>query len=285
MLTLLTLNQDVLFEKMDFEDYEAVIGSKVAGTWNIHNALSSANLDFFIALSSAAGIVGNRGQAAYAAANTFLDAFCRYRQRLGLHASSIDLTAVNDVGYLADSGAERQDEVLKNLGGESMNEAEVLALISAAVTDSKSDKNGRIFSGHCLTGLHLGEDPERLPYYAADAKFNNLREAMLSLHGSAGVTSGAQVSISTALSRVKSPEEAVEIITGGLTGKLSSILMIPTDELDAGTPITKYGLDSLNAIELRNWITKELGVNLQVLQLLTSGSLANLASTIMTKRG
>lgn len=274
---------------MTYEDYEAVIGSKVAGTWNIHNALSSTPLDFFIALSSAAGIVGNRGQAAYAAANTFLDAFCRYRQKLGLHASSIDLTAVNDVGYLADSGAERQDEVLKNLGGESMNEAEVLALIGAAVMDSSAtdnDKNGGgIFPGHCLTGLHLGEDPQKLPYYAADAKFNHLREAMLALHGSSGAVSGAQVSISTALSRVKTPEEAVEIITVGLTGKLSSILMIPTDELDASTPITKYGLDSLNAIELRNWITKDLGVNLQVLQLLTSGSLANLASTIMTKRG
>lgn len=276
---------------MIFEDYEAVIGSKVAGTRNIHNALSSTPLDFFIALSSAAGIVGNRGQAAYAAANTFLDAFCRYRQKLGMPASSIDLTAVNDVGYLADSGADRQDEVLKNLGGESMNEDEVLALIGAAVMDSSrsdnnNDKNGEgIFPGHCLTGLHLGEDPQKLPYYAADAKFNHLREAMLALHGSSGAVSGAQVSISTALSRVKTPEEAVEIITVGLTGKLSSILMIPTDELDASTPITKYGLDSLNAIELRNWITKDLGVNLQVLQLLTSGSLANLASTILTKRG
>lgn len=280
---------------MAFEDYEAVIGSKVAGTWNIHNTLLSTGppLDFFIALSSAAGVVGNRGQAAYAAANTFLDAFCRYRQKLGLAASSIDLTAVNDVGYLADSGAERQDEVLKNLGGESMNEAEVLALIGAAVmgssTQSDDDddekKKDVIFPGHCLTGLHLGQDPEKLPYYAADAKFNHLREAMLALHGSSGTVSGAQVSISTALSRVKTPEEAVDIITAGLTGKLSSILMIPTDELDASTPITKYGLDSLNAIELRNWITKDMGVNLQVLQLLTSGSLTNLASTILTKRG
>lgn len=281
--------QDVLFEKMTFTDYEAVIESKVAGTWNIHNALASfPPLDFFIALSSAAGIVGNRGQAAYAAANTFLDAFCRHRQRLGLAASSIDLTAVADVGYLADSGADRQDEVLKNLGGESMNEAEVLALIGAAVMACQSGSNGNnadIFPGHCLTGLHLGEDPEKLPYYAADAKFSHLREALVALHGSSGAVSGAQVSISTSLSRVKTPEEAVEIIIAGLTGKLGSILMIPTDELEPGTPITKYGLDSLNAIELRNWITKELGVNLQVLQLLTSGSLANLAATIFSKRG
>ncbi|KAF3760395.1 hypothetical protein M406DRAFT_109461 [Cryphonectria parasitica EP155] len=285
--------RDVLFEKMAFEDYQAVIGSKVAGTWNIHNALLTSNppLDFFIALSSAAGIVGNRGQAAYAAANTFLDAFCRYRQQhLGLRAASIDLTAVQDVGYLADTGADRQDEVLKNLGGESMNEAEVLALIAAAVVGnpgSDSNEEKGIFPGHCLTGLRLGDDPQRLPYYAQDAKFNHLREAVLSLHGAAGgaASSGAQVSIATSLSRAKSPEEAIEIITTGLTGKLSSILMVPTEELDAETPITKYGLDSLNAIELRNWITKELGVNLQVLQLLTSGSLTNLAGIIFTKRG
>ncbi|ROV97002.1 hypothetical protein VSDG_04049 [Cytospora chrysosperma] len=162
--------RDVLFEKMTFEEYQAVIRSKTAGTWNIHNALlsSSTSLDFFIMLSSAAGIVGNRGQAAYAAANTFLDGFARYRQRLGLPAAAIDLTAVQDVGYLADSGANRQDEVLKNLGGESMGEAEVIALIAAAIRDPD------IFPDHCLTGLKLGDDPERLPYYAADAKFEHL---------------------------------------------------------------------------------------------------------------
>lgn len=264
---------------MSFSDYTAVISSKVAGTVNIHNALRTAPLDFFIALSSAAGIVGNRGQAAYAAANTFLDAFMRHRETvLGLPGTVIDLTAVADVGYLADTGAGRQEEVLKNLGGESMNEAEVLALVGAAVS-------GSMGHNHCMTGLHLGEDPAKMPYYAADAKFAHLRQAVLALHGGGSTAaSGAQVSIGAALSHAKTEEEAVEITVAGLAGKLSSILMIPADEVDAGTAITKYGLDSLNAIELRNWITKELGVNLQVLQLLTSGSLASLAGTILGKR-
>lgn len=160
---------------MHFNNFQAVVSSKVAGTWNIHNALQASRtpLDFFIALSSAAGIVGNRGQAAYAAANTFLDAFSRHRHRLGLPAASIALTAVADVGYLADSGAARQHEVLKNLGGESINEAEVLALLGAAVT--ANNKTGGVgFPGHCLTGLHLGDDVLKLPYYATDAKFTHL---------------------------------------------------------------------------------------------------------------
>lgn len=265
---------------MTFDEYQTVIRSKTSGTWNIHNALlsSSTNLDFFIMLSSAAGIVGNRGQAAYAAANTFLDGFARYRQRLGLPATAIDLTAVEDVGYLADSGSGRQDEVLKNLGGESMCEAEVIALVAAAI------RSPSIFPDHCLTGLKLGNDPERLPYFAADGKFEHLRNAVLS-EATGGAVPATHVSIDASLSAAKTEEERTDIVIMGLAGKLAAILMISSEDIDVGTAITKYGLDSLNAIELRNWITKELGVNLQVLQLLTSGSLTNLAAVILKKRG
>ena len=105
---------------------------------------------------------------------------------------------------------------------------------------------------------------------------------MLATSSTAGAA--AQLAIGVSVSRAKTPEEAVEILTVGLAGKLGAILMVPADELDPETPITKYGLDSLNAIELRNWITKELGASLQVLELLTSGSLTNLATTILKKR-
>ncbi|KAK3361806.1 polyketide synthase, partial [Lasiosphaeria ovina] len=75
--------RDVLLESMKHEDYEQVIRPKVSDTWNVHNALenSGVKLDYFVVLSSAAGILGSRGQGAYAAANTFLDAFVQYRVR------------------------------------------------------------------------------------------------------------------------------------------------------------------------------------------------------------
>ncbi|KAH8891529.1 polyketide synthase [Thozetella sp. PMI_491] len=274
--------RDILFEKMTFEDYQDVICSKVAGAWNVHDALLQFNvqLDFFIAISSVAGIIGNRGQAAYAAANTFLDAFAQYRMRLGLPTAAIDLTAVADVGYLADN-AERQEEVLKSLSAETINEAEVLALIQAAIQGSMR----QACNNHCLTGLKLGGEgvtADQLPYYATDARFTQLRDAALAMSSTQG--SSAQVSIGAALANAKSPDEAVEIVTGGVANKLGAILMVAVEDLDPQTPITKYGLDSLNAIELRNWITKELGANLQVLELLTSGSLTNLSSIILKKR-
>src|SRR3954462_7055893 len=117
---------------MAFPQWTSVTTAKVHGAWNFHNALltSSIHLDFFILISSAAGAVGNRGQAAYAAANCFLNAFTQYRKHLGLPASSIDLTAVSDVGYLAEN-KEKQAQVAETLGGETIAEAEVLALLGA----------------------------------------------------------------------------------------------------------------------------------------------------------
>lgn len=261
---------------MNFEDWQAVVQSKVAGAWNIHNSLNGNDLDFFITLSSAAGLVGNRGQAAYAAANTFLNGFVQYRARQGLPATTIDLTAIQGVGYLADN-AERNAEVLTNLGGETLDESEVLALLAAAISGVMKQS----CDNHCLTGLKFSTESP-LPFYASDAKFTYLRQAVeAALQGTAG--NKVAVSVGQAVKQAQTKDEALHVITEGLVDKLSSVLMIPSDDMDVSREITAYGLDSLNAIELRNWITKELQANLQVLELLTSGSLTNLSEVVLKK--
>ena len=53
--------------------------------------------------------------------------------------------------------------------------------------------------------------------------------------------------------------------------------------MDPATPVTALGLDSLVAIEVRNWIVRECDANLQVLELLSSTSLMALAQTIVKK--
>lgn len=82
--------------------FAPTIRPEVDGTWNLHHALSG-HLNFFVFFSSASGLVGQYGQANYAAANTFLDAFVQYRHGHGLAASVIDLGVMEDVGYVAES--------------------------------------------------------------------------------------------------------------------------------------------------------------------------------------
>jgi hypothetical protein len=90
---------------MTHDDYHTAIHAKVKGTWNIHVVAQQEQklpLDFFSMLSSVSGVVGMKGQANYAAANAFLDAFANYRQAQGLHANSIDLGVIEEVGFIAE---------------------------------------------------------------------------------------------------------------------------------------------------------------------------------------
>ncbi|KAJ4865372.1 KR domain-containing protein [Trichoderma breve] len=273
--------RDVLFEKMTFEDYEAVVRSKISGAWNFHNALIDTPLQFFIVLSSVAGIVGNRGQAHYSAANTYLDALVLHRRRKGLAAASIDLAAVEGVGYLAENAA-KMSQVMKNLSDSTVGEAEVLALIESAMTG----KVDCFCQGQVITGMGF-DNASSMPFYATDAKFSHLRAALLAASGDADSPSGSEnLSIGQQLRKCTIAEEAQEIVAHGLRDKLGAILMLPEEVMAArqgNTSITAFGLDSLNAIELRNWIGKELQAHLQVLELLTSGRVADLAGLVLRK--
>jgi polyketide synthase 5 len=66
---------------------------KVHGAWHLHQALHEGEagqpLDWFCSFSSAAALLGSPGQGAYAAANSWLDAFTHWRRAQGLPATSI----------------------------------------------------------------------------------------------------------------------------------------------------------------------------------------------------
>ena len=67
---------------------------KVYGAWNLHVALAEHPLDWFCSFSSAAALVGSPGQGAYAAANSWLDAFTLWRRAQGLPATAIGMGSV-----------------------------------------------------------------------------------------------------------------------------------------------------------------------------------------------
>lgn len=260
---------------MTYEQYTSVVSSKVQGAWNFHHALSSAKspLDFFIVISSAAGAVGNRGQAAYAAANTFLNGFAQHLLRQGIPSASLDLTAVSDAGYLAED-AEKAAEVARNLGSDTICLAQVLALLQAAIEGKLASCNG-----HPITGMRI--TPTVRPFWSNDAKFKHLLAAAEA--ASSDSAAPAAIPWSTRFRTAASKAEAEGIVCAALVEKIAEVVSMEAEELDVGRSLSHYPLDSLTAIEVRNFITRMFESNLQVLELLASGSISSLARVVVGK--
>lgn len=118
---------------MTYDQWHRGLQPKVNGTINLHNNLH--DVQFFVLLSSLTGVGGNTSQANYAAGNTFQDALARHRTTQGLPAVSIDLGAVEAVGFVAESGREVQDRIEKKLGSVVVPLNRVLGLLEAAIRD------------------------------------------------------------------------------------------------------------------------------------------------------
>jgi hypothetical protein len=81
---------DAPIERLDEVRMWKAMAPKVLGAWNVHTLTADCALDFFVLFSSIASIIGNPGQANYAAGNAFLDALAYYRRARGLPALTVN---------------------------------------------------------------------------------------------------------------------------------------------------------------------------------------------------
>nr|WP_307793499.1 SDR family NAD(P)-dependent oxidoreductase [Amycolatopsis sp. MtRt-6] len=85
------------------EEFARVVSAKVDGARHLDDLLADRPLDAFVLFSSIAGVWGSGGQAAYAAANAFLDALAHQRRARGLTATSVAWGPWAGEGMAADS--------------------------------------------------------------------------------------------------------------------------------------------------------------------------------------
>ncbi|KAL3481512.1 fatty acid synthase S-acetyltransferase [Aspergillus californicus] len=276
--------RDTIFEQMTFGDYEAVIRPKVHGLWHLTKMLSGmgSKLDFFIALSSVAGIIGNRGQAAYSAASTFLDAFAAYQRTRSIPFTTIDLAPVRDAGYLAND-SRMLAKVSETFGGQTIDESQFHQLLSAIVFPNDAPE---ISNCHIITGLAMPPDDRarKRMEWLSDPKFALLRgnpETSTSLHPlhSAGANRSLIELVKTAMSRT----DAVTAVRNAFTRKLSEIIMCSHEDIECSKPITTCGIDSLSAIGIRQWLSRELEVTLSIFAILNTPSITELVELCLEK--
>lgn len=249
-------------------------------------------LDFFIILASAVGIVGNSGQANYGAGNAYEDAVAHHLRTLGRPATSIDLGMMLDIGLVAeeDSGMKRRN--LERKGFVGMREAEFLAIMELAIQGSGAGANHTHHrSAQIITGIKTKspsddqqDDPAvDEPSWMSSPIFSHLTKLDVRSSNTAG-TQGAQ-STRTLLKSATSLNDAVSIILNAIIVKLSRSLMIDVVELDPTRSTSAFGIDSLIAVELRNWFQREMKAEIPVFEILQANSLQTLAYRVTEKSG
>ncbi|KAI0114052.1 hypothetical protein GGR51DRAFT_546724 [Nemania sp. FL0031] len=286
--------KDKPLEMMAVDDYHVAVNAKVKGTKNLHQVSEEMrrrnehqSLDFFTMLSSTSGIVGNKGQANYAAANTFLDAFASYRQSLGLRANTVDLGVIEDVGVIAGSTLQsRFDSRLWT----PINERMLRKILTYSILQQDDNAPLSVSSRvEMITGISYPLPIDGLES-ASDARFvylfnsraggnNRMGELKDVSHGDQTTQavqrfrllerSGADIASLTAA--------CVEIVSSQIV-KYLQLEMDP----EAGRPLMAYGLDSLSAVELRNWIRGKLGVELTTLDITSASSLLALCEKVVS---
>lgn len=61
--------------------------------------------------------------------------------------------------------------------------------------------------------------------------------------------------------------------------------MLPIEDLEPGKPANAYGVDSLVAVEIRNWVFREMNADVNVLDILSGTPMSALAEKIAARSG
>lgn len=291
--------RDVLIENMTYEEWSVPLGPKVRGTWNLHQYFSHERpIDFMIFCSSFSGLCGSPGQAQYGAGNTYQDALANHRRAQGLNAVSVNLGIMLDVGILAEMG-DHTFKLWEDVLG--IREHAFHALMKSLINAQWQRRSGGhkgLASYPAQVCLGLGTADILAAHRLPDVPwFSDPRFGPLTVKTSAfpsndanrenGLLSGSDsASLASHLAEAGSQEDfaaAASLITVALVGKIAEILRIPVSEVDARRPMYSYGVDSLVALEVRNWITREMKANMALLDILSPVPMETFADQIAHK--
>lgn len=266
--------RDSVFENMTHEAWEAVIKAKIDGSINLHNLVpNQRELDFFILLSSVAGIVGNTGQANYSAGCAFQDALARHRVARGLCGTSLNLGMIQSAGYVAEN-----PEVVKLLlkqGFQPVKLEHVFRLLTLVIVEPASKPD----DCQIAIGIHYNYNDstnKTPPAFLRDPRFVQL----VGRAGGGDANDAGAVGIKELLRKTSSSGEALKLMTDALLERLAGILGLAKEDIGPTQRIMDLGVDSLVAVELRNWIVRDLEAEVKVFEILGTDSISGFMEKI-----
>lgn len=241
---------DHLLIDLQWANFENAYSAKVQGTLNLDALTRQLDVDCFVMFSSAASLLGNRGQANYAAANSFMDAIARQRKLSGLPALSINWGPWASVGM-----AQSNSTISRQLSAQGFTALSTQLALQAL--------------GNCLLGTRTQvgvidcqwdqylQSAEQLESFLSKVATAPIRTQEQQRQGAQSALVGqfAQATIAERLSLLNTiVNNQIRKILG-----LAESMAVPEDQA-----LTDQGFDSLMAVQLTNAVGRMLGQRLPV---------------------
>ncbi|KFH44962.1 Nonribosomal peptide synthetase-like protein [Hapsidospora chrysogenum ATCC 11550] len=275
---------DKVLENMTGDNFNNGVRPKRDGTMNIYNAFVNDQLEAVVLLSSAAGVLGSKGQTHYNTGNAFQEGFglqkVAEQAASGLKTHFTVIQPALITGSDADVTGAHRRKMFHRQGGVMVTFSEVLALIEYSMGE-QARQDG-------YTQLVLGVDPSAIP---DDGTFNlrfmnDIVQPQTGIQEAADDT-GAARSVGTASAgqmlraAAGDREQMQKVVVEAIASRIRELVAISGDDLGTSMPLVELGVDSLVAIELKNWISRELEASLQTSQILDAASIASLAAIVV----
>jgi phthiocerol/phenolphthiocerol synthesis type-I polyketide synthase C len=247
------------------EQVARVLAPKVDGARNLDASTACDPLDLFVMFSSAAALVGNAGQAAYAAGNAFMDALADSRRGRGLPGLSVQWGPFQEIGLAAGDAVRGARLEERGMGG--FDAAEAWTALARFL-----ERDERVVA---YLPLDLRRWFDAYPDTAALPSWSHLRE--IARDGHSG-TSG-EASYATRLRTA--PEAERRDLLGTTVRELAArVMRLDPKAIENDTPFKSLGLDSLTGLELRNRLEATLGLRLSPTLLWTYGNVRDLSGVL-----
>lgn len=262
---------DALANDLDRTRIEDVLKPKVAGAANLDELTRQFDLDYFVLFSSVAAMIGNIGQANYVAANAFLEGLARRRRAEGLRALAVGFGAISDVGYLA-RNADVNQALSQRLGRSALQAAEALDGLEELLRCDPSDITKAVF------------DFARVDWSMARKELSIVQTPLFG-DIQLGETSGEGASLSgEMLSHLRElPDAEVQAkLADIIADSITRTLRLPAGDVDRNRALSDFGMDSLMMLELRMAVEEKMGIEIPLMSLTASLTIAEISKRLTT---
>jgi NAD(P)-dependent dehydrogenase (short-subunit alcohol dehydrogenase family)/SAM-dependent methyltransferase len=161
---------DVSVRNMTFDQLQSVVRPKVDGAIYLDRIFENTNLDFFVFTSSINTVIGNLGQANYAAANAFMCSLAAQRRKRGFRAAAVNGGAIIGAGYMEREARRAWDKIAQHNYMMRLSEEDFVQSVCEGIDACRLESP---YGPEISTGLNnVPFDARNQPFWASDPKFS-----------------------------------------------------------------------------------------------------------------